>query len=79
MAGYEYGGVCDSWVYMIECSTLPYHTRTGPTFYPSLLLKFKFYPTPTQSFQSTAAQCFTLHLLKPWERSGSVVECLTRD
>ena len=44
-------------------STLPYHTWAGPT---RILLKFKSYTTPNQSIHPTAAQCFTLPLLKPF-------------
>ena len=67
-AGYEYGGVCETWVCKVEKAP-PYPIIPGQAllpFYPSLLLKFKFYPIPNQSIHPNATHCFTLPLLKPF-------------
>ena len=51
---YEYGGVCASKVQALL------------TFYPSLLLKLKFYPIPNQTHSTLPLHCFSILLLKPF-------------
>ena len=53
----------------MEKYATPYPTIPGKAllaFYPSLLLKFKLHTIPNHSIHPTAAQCFTLPLLKPF-------------